>query len=189
MANFWKRKPEILLCPRTPEPLHGVVPRVILGQTWWNKTRREAYASTNFRCEACGVHKDKAKSKQWLEGHELYDIDYQNGTSVYVRTVPLCHYCHNYIHSGRMFTLLQQGLFNHFKYVKILEHGDQVLAKVGLIKPSVLEQNKILDDMMESGKFADWSKWRLHLLGTCYKPIFKTRKDYLAHWDSKNGED
>ncbi len=94
----WVRRPEVLLCPNTPKPLHGVVPREIYGQSWWNKTREAAYRSTNYHCLACGVHKYQAKHRQWLEGHELYEINYVEGTSTYIETVPLCHFCHNSIH-------------------------------------------------------------------------------------------
>lgn len=182
MAKHWKRKPELLLCPRTPEPLHGLVPRNILGPAWWNKTRKESYESTNQHCEACGVHKSNAKSKKWLEGHELYDIDYQKGLSVYVRTVPLCHYCHNYIHCGRMWTLLNQGRLNHYKYSAILNHGDTVLSKVGLVKPSIEEQNRQLTLMRMNGEYADWKYWRLSLFGVEYPSLYKSEKDYIQYW-------
>lgn len=169
----WKRQPEILLCPNTPKPLHGVVPRVILGATWWNRTREEAYRSTNYHCIACGVHKFYAKSRKWLEGHELYDIDYRKGTSTYIKTVPLCHFCHNYIHDGRLLRLLQKGEIHHAKYVAIIQHGDKILAAAGLCKSSKPDRDAEVKKLEKKGLIAPWHKWRLILNGKVYKTPYK----------------
>ncbi len=130
----WHRRPEILLCPNIPKPMHGLAPRVIMGSSWWDKTRKEAYASTNRRCMACGVHKYKAKARKWLEGHELYQTDYRLGRLTYLETVPLCHFCHNYIHDGRLQMLLERGQIHHQKYAAIIQHGNRVLAEANLCK-------------------------------------------------------
>src|SRR5690606_36162990 len=173
---------EVLLCPNTPKPLHGVVPRVILGARWWNATRKAAYKSTEYHCLACGVHKDRAKSRQWLEGHELYDIDYSSGRMTYVETVPLCHYCHNYIHDGRLNSLLQQGMVHHAKYAAIIRHGDLVLAEAGLRKPSLQEREIQFREMVERGEFIDWGEWRLILDGKEYPPLYKDYNEWAkAH--------
>ena len=42
----FRSRPELLLQNSTVKPLHGVVPREILGKEWWDKTRRAAYAAT-----------------------------------------------------------------------------------------------------------------------------------------------
>lgn len=164
----WVRRPEVLLCPNTPKPLHGVVPREIYGQSWWNKTREAAYRSTNYHCLACGVHKYQAKHRQWLEGHELYEINYVEGTSTYIETVPLCHFCHNSIHDGRLMTLLQKGELHQAKYVAIIQHADRVLAEAGLQKMTRADREKEFVSLVLEGKIAPWKKWRLILDGKEY---------------------
>ena len=99
-------EPQLLLAPNVPKPLHGLAPRVILGQAWWDKTRRAAYKQTNYHCLACGVHKTRATYHAWLEGHEVYSVNYELGRAKYVRSVALCQFCHNSIHDGLLKALL-----------------------------------------------------------------------------------
>ena len=173
LVREWKPRPEILLCPNTPRPMHGVVPRELLGPKWWNATRREAYRSTNYHCVACEVSKYNAKARKWLEGHEVYTVNYLKGTWTYIETVPLCHYCHNYIHGGRMLALLQKGQMNQGKYAGVIQHGDKVLSQAGLDRFPPYP-----------GPFAAWSKWRLLLKGKKYPPKFKTEFQWeQAHND------
>lgn len=59
------RYPWLLLHPNIPKPLHGLAPRVIKGEKWFNQTKREAKAKLNQHCWACGVHKYDAKYHHW----------------------------------------------------------------------------------------------------------------------------
>lgn len=158
----WRRRPEILLCANIPKPMHGVAPRVVLGKAWWDKTRKAAYASTDYHCIACGVTKAEARSRRWLEAHELYETDYVRGRLKYIEAVPVCHFCHGYVHCGRLKSLLDQGLVHHAKYAAIIQHGDRVLAEAGLVKPPPY-----------SGPICELSKWRLVIGRRQYKPLFK----------------
>lgn len=164
-----KTKPEVLLAANTVPPMHGVVPRIILGREWWDKTRHEAYAATQFRCAACGVHKYQAKEHQWLEGHEVYTRDYPRGRQTYVETVGLCHYCHCYIHDGRLKSLLEKGEVTPAKFAAVMKHGDAVLAAAKLKKnpPYVKE-------------IAKWADWRLVLFGKEYPPVYATYATWVA---------
>ena len=173
----WKPRPEILQCPQIPKPLHGVAPRVVLGQSWWNRERQAAYKSTNYHCIACEVHKSCAKGRQWLEGHEIYSIDYERGRSTYIETVPLCHYCHNFIHDGRLEALLDAGKIHHSKYVAIKLHGEEILLKHRL-KPK--EPHR--------GVCADWANWRLVIDGVEFPPLYKTFEEWLANMKKWNDE-
>lgn len=182
-------RPEILLHPNIPQPLHGVNPRTIYGQSWWNRERLLTYKSTEFHCLACGVHKSEARSRQWLEAHELYEIDYKKGRATFIEAVPLCHYCHNFIHSGRMQTLLDRGELHHSKFVAIVQHGDRVLRQAGLERKPHLEREQEMLQMMADGLVAEWSKWRLKLKGKLYPPLFESVKEYEAHWRKVNNDE
>ena len=74
-----KTKPKILAHPNIPKPLHGISPRTIMGDDWWNKTRQEVYKKYDYHCIACGVAKEDAKKHQWLEAHEFWNINYETG--------------------------------------------------------------------------------------------------------------
>jgi hypothetical protein len=173
----WKKRPEVLLCPQIPAPMHGVAPRVIMGDAWWNKVREAAYASTNYHCIACGVHKVNAQYHQWLEGHEIYEINYEKGLMKYVETVPLCTLCHNYIHTGRLQALLEAGRIHHAKCVAIIKHGDRVLREAGLKKPPLY-----------NGRCAKWQDWRLQIGAAKYPPKFKSEKEWLEHFSVTDAE-
>lgn len=178
----WKLRPEILLCPNIPKPMHGLAPRVVLGQSWWNKTRRAAYESTNFRCQACGVHMYRARGPKWLEGHELYETDYRAGRLTYLETVPLCNYCHSYIHDGRLTWLLESGQLGAGKFAVIMQHGNRVLSGANLVRPSRAQREADLLRLIKSGDLAAWSDWRLVLFGAEYPPLYENEDEWAkAH--------
>lgn len=183
-TKTWKLRPDVLLCPNVPKPMHGVAPRVVLGSKWWNKTRKEAYASTDFHCIACGVAKHLARGRKWLEGHEIYTVNYTLGRMVYVETVPLCHFCHNYIHDGRMQMLVQKRLMHQGKYVEIIQHGDMVLRMAGLARPTHSERDASVAKLAANGKVAAWCKWRLVLNGKLYPPKYKSMEEWLMAMDT-----
>jgi hypothetical protein len=162
----WTRRPEVLLLPGIPAPLHGMPPRVLLGQEWWDKERHAAYASTDFHCIACGVKKYEAKRHQHLEGHELYDLDYARGRMAYVETVPLCHYCHSFIHRGRLSCLLEQGRVTEEEVQGIIKHAERVIKEAGFTWPP-----KVYD-----GPIAEWKRWQLVIYGRSYPTRFKNQE-------------
>ena len=162
-------EPGLLLHPNIPQPLHGVSPRVIMGNRWWQATRQATYKVASYHCLACGVSKLNARYRQWLEAHEVYKVDYLLGRSYYLRTVPLCVSCHNYIHSGRLAMLLGEGKITHTKYTQILIHGDSVLQAANLPRP-----------VPYNGPMAVWGDWRLVFEGKEYPPKFKTQQEWEA---------
>lgn len=184
MQPKWKRRPEILLHPNIPKPLHGLAPRNILGQSWWNKVRKEAYKSTDFHCIACGVHKDAAKSRKWLEGHEVYEINYEAGLARYMETVPLCNWCHSYIHDGRLKALLDANQIDHMRYAAIIQHGDSVLNKAGMSKPNRRSRDQEFVAKLLETDIPDWGDWRLELDGELHPPKYKSYEEWFAHISS-----
>lgn len=126
------QKPKILLHPNIPQPLHGLNPRTLLGEAWWDKQRQAAYAKHDQCCWACGTHKSRAYFKHWLEGHENYVIDYEKGTMEITEITALCHACHNFIHSGRIVKVVGTNLMSWEKAWSIMYHGFKVLKDAGL---------------------------------------------------------
>jgi len=181
----WKLNPSVLLSENIPLPLHGMNPRTVLGSKWWNKTRGEAYASTNYRCASCGVHKLKAKFHHHLEGHELYQIDYELGIMEYLETVPLCHACHCYIHDGRLRAQLTKNELSHSRYAAIIDHGDQVLSQARLVRKSKLERDKFVETKIILGEYASWTDWKLSIQGTEYSSPYTTAQDYIDRWNTE----
>ena len=172
----FKPKPSLLLHNNIPTPMHGTAPRVVLGENWWNKTRRACYKKSHHHCQACGCHASDAKGRQWMECHEQYEINYTKGRMKYVGCVSLCHYCHSYLHDGRLIWLLQTGQIHQAKYCAILQHGDSVLAKAGLVR----ESKKIRDKKIHEQVIAPWGKWRLQIGRKLYPPLFATSAQYFA---------
>lgn len=180
---LWERWPAVLLSQNIPKPLYGVAPRTVLGTKWWYATRKATYASTQFHCIACGVHKCLAKSRKWLEAHEVYDIDYVKGHMTYIKSVPLCHFCHNFIHDGRLLSLLQQGKLHHAKYAAVMQHGDSVLAEAGLERLTHTQRDQAVRDAILDGKMAEWGDWRLVVVGKEYPPLYSS----MIEWKKAMG--
>lgn len=167
-----KLRPEILLHPNIPKPMHGVNPRSVKGTKWWDEQRQIAYAKTEYCCAACGVHKTEAKYHHWLEAHELYDIQYWCGRMQFVEIVALCHSCHNYIHSGRMRALVDKGEMSQEKFNEIIKHGENVLA-------GVLQKTAVSYEVE-----CKWADWCMVFDGVEYPPIYKTYEEWNAHYNA-----
>jgi DNA adenine methylase len=166
-----KSRPSILLCRNIPRPMHGVAPREVLGAKWWKETKEEAKKRCGGRCEACGVHKDVAKARKWLEGHEIYEIDYERGRMKYVETVMLCHYCHCFIHIRLLGTMIANGKSPRRKMDEVVEHGEGILLAAGLEKE---EEDPGLERLVE------WEDWRMVVDGKKYPPKYANRRQWYA---------
>lgn len=183
-------KPKILTHPHIPKPLHGIAPREIMGKDWWDKERQKVYALYGYHCAACGVHKSKAKKHKWLEAHEFWDINYETGICKIQSIEPLCHYCHNFIHSGRLSVIIDKEKSE--KEVKeILEHGFKILSdnkllcfpftlSLGIdldcntydVKTYILRTENIL-----------WTDWKLIWDGKEYRSKFQSEKEWKLFYN------
>ena len=205
----------ILLQPNIPKPMHGLNPRTILGKAWWDEHRRNAYQYFNERCWACGIPKHNAKYHQWLEGHEAYRINYEQGRIEMVQIMALCHMCHNFIHSGRMVMLLQKKKMEWNKYLEILHHGffqlklnDQPANwfalssyntatkfgtnQLGSHYPRPKWHSKAIElfnDTLEPKlETAPWEDWRMIIEGVEYEPIHKSFEDWIDYYQKPKRE-
>lgn len=186
-----KLDPGILTHPNIPKPLHGINPRTVLGQTWWNKERQKAYQSTDFKCIACGTPKEEAEYHKWLEAHEYYDYDYTHGILTLKKIVPLCHRCHNFIHSGRMYILLEKGEMKKSKVVDILEYGFFILenhnleAFWGTIEVAeMLGVKTKVKAYLPDPHVIEWSDWKMIIEGKEYRSKFKNEDEWAEHYET-----
>lgn len=164
-------RPGLLLHPNIPKPLHGMSPRELMGDEWWDFTRQWVYANAGFRCQCCGVPKREALYHAWLEAHETYQYDYENGIATVNEIVALCHACHNYIHSGRLLILAQTGEIAFSKYEHIMQRGDAILKEAGLKKPQ------------PPARIAEWDRWRIVIAGREYKTRWPSYEAWEAHYE------
>lgn len=187
-------RPELLLHPQIPMPLHGLSPRSILGKRWWDTKRHAVYFRANFCCEACGVHKTQAKYRQWLECHEDYKIDYEKGTMEINDFVALCHMCHNYIHNHRLSMLLAHGKVSERFVYDILTHGNEVLKKANLpLNPFAVHiwnvlfsgENDIQTEIEIPFSTVKWSDWRMILEGKEYEPLWENEQAHMSHYSGE----
>lgn len=181
-------KPEILTHPNLPKPLHGLSPREIMGQAWWDITRRQVYASTDFHCVGCGTHKNNAKGPKWLEAHEYFTINYELGQAEITSIEPLCHYCHNFIHSGRLEMIMGKDK-TKAEVIEILNHGFAILERNNLKSfPYTVELAEKLgmDPDVEVYEVptskVKWDAWRLLWNGKLYKPTTKNFEEWVKKY-------
>lgn len=87
------RRPELLQHPPIPQWLYKRNPRSILGEEWWDKKRKKAYAGNNHFCWACGGGGDTI-----LHAHEAYDYDFESRIARLEEIVGLCIPCHQFVH-------------------------------------------------------------------------------------------
>ena len=182
--------PEILMHPNIPKPLHEVNPRNIMGQAKWDIVRQDAYASTDYHCIACGVHKSEAKGHQWLEAHEFYNIDYSAGRVEVDRIIPLCHYCHNFIHSGRLHMVTGKEKTEE-EVIEILKHGFKILSDnnlsafhftVHLAHELDVDTLGVVPTITPDGETPAWEDWRLIWEGKEYPPKYKTYEEWKERY-------
>ena len=179
-------RPNLLSAPNIPKPLHGLNPRTIMGQSAWDQERKKVYASTNYHCAACGVHKSNAKKHRWLEAHEIFDINYRSGTATLIEIVPLCHFCHAFIHSGLTRVRARNKKILASEVWHIMDHGCEVLRRSGAGMFAGTAELCDLVSVDRSGVqimplprcMADWGKWRMIWDGKEYRGKFKS----MAQW-------
>lgn len=161
-------RPIILLHPNIPKPMHGMNPRTVMGQKWWDIEREKTAKHNNYCCWSCGVHRQDAKYHKWLECHESYKINYAKGIMKLEELVSLCHSCHNYIHNGRMEALVAKGKMPQWKYNRIIEHGNKIVSG---IPQSIIPSSYI-------GYFAEWKEWHLDINGKKFYSKFRNLKEW-----------
>jgi hypothetical protein len=196
MVNI-KLMPKILTHPNIPKPLHGISPRTIMGEEWWNQTRHEVYAKYDNHCIACGVSKYDARGHKWIEAHEFWEIDYSTGICEIKSIEPLCHYCHNFIHSGRLHYLLESKQKSEQEVKDILEHGLKILSENKLMCfPGTIELALYLDCETYSvltyqipEGHIKWGDWKLIWNGKEYRSKFSSPQEWASFYGNEKKGD
>lgn len=134
---------DVLTQPVLPPAIHGVNPRTIMGNSRWESVKREVRAKANHKCMCCGGHVKHVKG-DWLESHEVYEVDLVSREFRVVGVVGLCHKCHMYIHQAYLRIQLAQGKVSRRAYDAIIAHGDVLLARSGKTKQVLTPQ--VLND-------------------------------------------
>jgi hypothetical protein len=176
------KRPEILLHPNIPRPLHGLAPRTLMPQKEWTELRRATYARNNYHCFACGVYREYDKemlrfsdeSGETLDCHEFYKIDYEKKTMELVELVALCKSCHAYVHSGRMQSMYDKGQLDEEDCWLIQSHGERVLWNGGLS----FEQKSIDNNDYKE----EWNEWRLIMNGKEYYSKWRDYFDWFKNY-------
>ena len=183
--------PKYLTHPNIPKPLHGVNPRTIKGQAWWDVKRQEAYSENDYCCWACGIHKSQADYHQWLEAHEEYEINYETGEVKLKNIIALCHSCHNFIHSGRLFIMFQKGKYSREKILDILARGFGILAESSLEPYEGTRYIWLLLHGKESDfvpkektrqSTATWKDWHLVIDGEKHYSPYESMEEWQRHY-------
>lgn len=202
----------IIAMPNIPRPLHLQNPRNLLGTATWNRMRRACYAAANMTCEICG----KKLERGMADAHEVYDIDYENGTAVFKRTVCACRLCHRYgIHSGRCITLyksgnplmsretLLSGAENVFTIISSYNstHGDKPLRCYSTMI-EYLKCDELREPMLDLIKkyeisfysedpktMAKWGDWNLVIGNKHYPTPYKNEKAWKEAMEKQGDKD
>jgi len=175
-------RPELLCQPNIIKPLHGLNPRTLLGQGRWDIERRKAYAKNSYCCMACWIEKSKAPFHQWLEAHEVYDIDFDTHTYKLKEIVPLCHSCHMYIHDWLLSVLHNRWEVSTTKYNRIMKHWESILKKAKIQNRGKLMMDMCKNDVSQWFPEENWTRsdWGLEIDGKKYYTKFKT------YWERSN---
>jgi len=197
-----RNRPKLLLDGTIPRPMHGVNPRSIMGKKWWDEERKRAFEYNNYHCHCCGVYKRDAKFFSWLEGHEIYRVDYAKCRMVFRGVVALCHACHAVVHAGRTTQLYLNERMTEDKFDAIVKHGQALFKKYKLDKPiafrfmELIYQGQFVEDAnaIISEEYKDtkplnlnrWDEWRLWFQGKLYPPKHKTMDAWSDHYSNED---
>ena len=190
----------LITMPNVPRPLHGLPPRKIMGQANWDKMRKRCYYNAHYKCEICGAEPPKGQ----LHAHELYTINYTDGTSEFNRCIAICKQDHDFIHSGRLVTLYKQGnpLYPKSYVLSVVEKGFKLIHDINekygielkayatfleyLKVPSLrMEMERLIEKYnikfySEPKKIAKWGDWRLIWKGKEYATPYKNKEEWEA---------
>ncbi len=117
----------VLAEPVLPLSLHGVNPRTLMGRAAWSRVKKQTQARAANHCEVCGRFVAHQRG-DWIETHEVYDIDHANLVFRLARFIGLCSTCHQYAHLARTGLLVNSGVIDQTDLDRVIAHGERLLA-------------------------------------------------------------
>lgn len=204
----------LIAMPNIPKPLHSVAPRTVLGARVWNLLRKHCYEVADDTCEICGEKPELARRRH---AHEVYEIDYEHGTSKFIRAFCLCSLDHlGCIHTGRAITLyaqnnplypkefLLEGAEKAFTIISSFNRdhpeGESLRAystfieylKFDELREPMLKLIKKYDIkfyMEDPKKMAKWKDWKLIIGDREYPTPYKNEKEWQKAMEEASKND
>tara|TARA_Y100000310_G_scaffold240970_1_gene244888 strand:- start:667 stop:1236 length:570 start_codon:yes stop_codon:yes gene_type:complete len=181
--------PRILLCTNVPKALHGLAPRVVKGQDWWDGVRRKAYRVHEYQCWACGTRPELNRD---LHAHEVYEYDWEACSARMTSVTALCRDCHSFIHSGRMQALVSKGQMSEDEMSLLLQRGYLLVKAAGLVEERVQIHRDIRRIMqgssgtrtMREWEDETWDLWHLIIDGESRHSLFADYEAWRSHYAS-----
>lgn len=180
-----KNDVRVLGMPNIPHPLQGpgCQPRTIAGTKNWDIMRKKCYEDAGYKCEVCGYEHQAPAD---LHAHELFDIDYEKGTSTFVRLICLCPMCHlRFIHSGRALTMYKNGdpLYSKDRLLEGVEHGFKLISEYNKThKRQIYVFSAIADYLKEPELREPMEKLINHYHISFYKPVAGKKQATWSDW-------
>lgn len=168
-------RPELILHPQIPKPLHGVAPRVVMGQAWWDEVRHKCYRESGQQCACCAVFFKDVRDFPRPEAHETYSIDYKRGKATFTGVVALCHWCHMAIHVGMAAASLEHGEMSPQDYEYAMAHREK------WVKLALEAGHQYIDP--GPGEKVCWQDWRLIVGDKIFAPKHKSIGAYMQHYE------
>ena len=202
----------LIAMPNIPRPLHGVNPRTILGASTWNHMRRKCYAEANDTCEICGRQPEDLRRRH---GHEVYKIDYANGTAEFVKVFCVCSTCHlGCIHTGRALTLWKKHnpLYPTEFLLSGAEHAFKIISEYNKDNPGAdlraystfldyLKHEELREPMekliekyqikfyTEVEDMVEWGDWKLLIGDQEYPTPYANKDEWKATMEEREAKD
>lgn len=192
----------LLGMPNVPHGLFRQAPRVLLGQAWWDKVRKECYERANHTCEVCGK---LCTGMTRVNAHEVYEYDFKTCKAKFVRPVCLCPSCHQIgCHNGRNITLFKKGDEQAYSRIDMIGQASRIFKLINAwnlahhneepirVSTTFLEWAKTqgltvsMPALFETYdvKFAQpyeskkWAKWTLEVGNDIFESPYKTREEW-----------
>ena len=178
-------EPEVLLHPSIPDPLHGVAPRAIMGNSQWKEIAARVNKRQDYFCISCGVHKDDAlrANGRMLDCHELYEVDYDNYITTLKRYIGLCVMCHAYIHIHRLAAMVTKGIEKQEYFDQVVAKGDRLMKKNNLFEQRT-EMRKFCESKLKDYD-NEFGLWKLKFRNHYYTSPITSREDYINHYNKE----